>query len=909
MLRSSKFSYKRTASEMGKLTFFIIIMAVFNIFSAPHVDQPFTFQQPDGQAVDVVVNGDEYYQRVESPDGYTLIRNEQGWICYADLSSDGNSFIAGQIYDGTQSRSGGSKHLELSSDAIGIIKEQSRKAYDPEGETRRNLDTRYKVVKGNKIGLTILIDFSDQNAIVSKSAVESMLNDDNYGSYGSAKEFFYDCSGGILTYTNHVVGYYRARYPKTYYDTNQSGGQTRALLKEALDWLDANNFDFSTISSSNKVITAVNFFYAGSPSNGWAKGLWPHMSSYTWNSKTGYRTSVYQITGLNTNTKSIGTFCHENGHMLLGYPDLYPYSGSTNWVNRFCLMSGGGSGTNPVPMNPYFRYRNGWLEYEDITSVQNGSYELISNDPLRAVIYNNSSNSNEAFIIEALSQTGRYARIPGSGMVVWKLNKNGTNTKADQNNPLLAVAGGTGTGALIKNRPGAAFTSSTSPAATWPSGYSSSINIRNVSGTGATMTFDVGNGGTLDTMYTLDITANNGSVSTSPSGSSFKKGTSVTLTATANTGYNFLKWSGDASGTSSSTTITMNDNKSVTALFEEKDPTYTVTINSSNGSVKKVPSKSEYNPGDEVLLIPDANSGYHFAGWGAEAMGFAETLSVTMNSNLTIDAYFHSAPIKNDPYFGIAGGNRAQDEDLQASFYAYGYSGGTVDTSDIITSDGIKVGYTIPQQPDENTWPGADIMSYVEQSVDLVTHVRLTYKVNKPVNLLLTPEDTEMAPWLTQLEAQDDWYTVDIPVSTLTQPTDWGMKTGTYDGKGIKNVGVSPIVAVETTSGSGTVYIRGMYLIGIEHDEPVALSDISIAQQTSGLKMAGKKVQLSLTTSGKYSVEFFTVNGKRVLQLSGNKNAGTYDISKSLSNLASGLIIGRLKTAEGLKTFNFTLSK
>lgn len=909
MKRSSKYSMNRYATVIGKMSFILILLIAFSAFSAPHTNQPFTFLQPDGKAVDVVVNGDEYYQRVESPDGFTLTRNSDGWICYATVSSDGSTLIPQEIYTGSNAPTRGTKHAELSVDAISKIREANRKAYDPESLTKRNLDSRYKVQKGNKIGLTILIDFSDQTSIVSKSEVESMLNSDNYGSYGSAKEYFSDVSGGLLTYTNHVVGYYRARNPKSYYDTNQSGGRTRELLGEALDWLDNNNFDFGSISTSNNVITAVNFFYAGSPTWGWAKGLWPHMSSYTWNSKSGYKTSVYQITGLNTSTKSIGTFCHENGHMLLGYPDLYPYSGSTNWVQKFCLMSMGGSGTNPVPMNPYFRYRSGWLDYEDITSVSNGSYQATSNDPVRAFIYNNSSNSNEAFIIEALQQTGRYSKIPGSGMVVWKLNKNGSNTQASNNNPLLAVAGGTGTGALIKNKSGEAFTSNTSPSATWPSGYSSNCDIRNVSGPGSSMTFDVGSGGTLDTMYTLDITAENGSVSTSPSGSSFKKGTSVSLTASASTGYKFVRWSGDVTGTSNTTSITMDDNKSVTAIFEEKDPTYTITINTSNGSVTKSPSKSEYNPGEEVTLTAKANSGYHFTGWGAELNGFEESITITMNTNLSIDAYFHSLPLEEDPDFGIAGGNRAQNEDLRKSFYAYGYSGGTVDTSDILKADGIEVPYSIPKQPDENTWPGADIMSFVEESLDSVTHVRLTYKVNKPSYLLLQSETENMAPWLTTLDAKDDWYTVDIPVSTLTQPTDWGMETGTYSGKDIKNVGMSPIIDVANTSGSGTVSINALYLIGIKYDKVSNKLTENLLKSQNSLSLYSGKLMLNLTKKENYSIELFSVSGRKVVKLKGQKNAGTYDLSSSLKGLASGLFVSRLKTSEGVKTITFTISK
>jgi hypothetical protein len=72
-----------------------------SVQAAPHWGDAFDLKQPDGSVVAVKVWGDEYYQRVESIDGYSLIRNEYGWICYADLSADGDEFVATDIvYDG-----------------------------------------------------------------------------------------------------------------------------------------------------------------------------------------------------------------------------------------------------------------------------------------------------------------------------------------------------------------------------------------------------------------------------------------------------------------------------------------------------------------------------------------------------------------------------------------------------------------------------------------------------------------------------------------------------------------------------------------------------------------------------------------------------------------------------------------
>lgn len=70
--------------------------------------------------------------------------------------------------------------------------------------------------------------------------------------------------------------------------------------------------------------------------------------------------------------------------------------------------------------------------------------------------------------------------------------------------------------------------------------------------------------------YTLSLTASpsaGGTITASPSASSYTSGTVVTLTATPASGYTFTSWSGGASGTSASTTVTITANTSVTATF------------------------------------------------------------------------------------------------------------------------------------------------------------------------------------------------------------------------------------------------------------------------------------------------------------------------------------------------------
>jgi Divergent InlB B-repeat domain len=76
-------------------------------------------------------------------------------------------------------------------------------------------------------------------------------------------------------------------------------------------------------------------------------------------------------------------------------------------------------------------------------------------------------------------------------------------------------------------------------------------------------------GGSTSVSYKPAIaTTGKGTVTTSPSGTSFAAGTVVTLTATPAAGSPWIGWSGDASGTSRTVTVTMTRDMKVTANFK-----------------------------------------------------------------------------------------------------------------------------------------------------------------------------------------------------------------------------------------------------------------------------------------------------------------------------------------------------
>ena len=124
----------------------------------------------------------------------------------------------------------------------------------------------------------------------------------------------------------------------------------------------------------------------------------------------------------------------------------------------------------------------------------------------------------------------------------------------------------------------------------------------------------------------------------------YPEGTDVTLNATAYDGYIFSHWEGDANGSSTPITITMDSNKTVTAVFSEiQTNKYTLSVSVNNpdgGWVDVYPAGGIYDYGTVVTLTAHAKEGYRFSHWGGDASGTSETITIVMDSNKNVVAYF-----------------------------------------------------------------------------------------------------------------------------------------------------------------------------------------------------------------------------------------------------------------------------
>ena len=497
----------------------------------PFVKERFTFTNPDGSTFEVVGSGNQFFAHFETDDGYTVVKDPQsGFYTYAETSNDNsrllpvNNGIVGQADPESLNLK---KHVRVSASAARGIANTSDlvQSVEPRWKKRREEKKALQIKNmvaglrsgpmlaptvGNYVGLCILIEFPDVPQSINRQEVIDFCNKTGYsgfGNNGSVKDYFFDNSRGKLTYTNVVTQYYTASQNRSFYTDPAVAFGTRArqLIVEALNHFKAQGFDFNQLTADGSgFIYALNVFYAGERVNNWSEGLWPHQWALatSFDAGGGKKFSDYQITNMGSSL-TLRTFCHENGHMICNFPDLYDYASDgigSSGIGNFCLMCYGGNDLNPVQVGAYLKNEAGWST--NLTTISPGitaSLNAANND-----FYIHAKSATEYFIIENRQKTGRDIFLPDSGLAIWHVDETGSNSNEQMtaaqhyecsleqadNGFDLEHSANTGDANDLFGAPGnTQFNDSTSPNSKWWDGSNSNLKISEISAPAAIMTF------------------------------------------------------------------------------------------------------------------------------------------------------------------------------------------------------------------------------------------------------------------------------------------------------------------------------------------------------------------------------------------------------------------------------------
>jgi len=206
----------------------------------------------------------------------------------------------------------------------------------------------------------------------------------------------------------------------------------------------------------------------------------------------------------------------------------------------------------------------------------------------------------------------------------------------------------------------------------------------------------------VEELYDLTINVDGeGKVEVDPDQQGYEEDTDVNLTAVPEDGWYFVEWTGDYEGVETEIMITMDEDKEITAVFEEEEvpvEEYDLIINV-EGEGTTDPSEGTHTYVEEKVVTVEATpaEGWKFIGWTGDVTGTEATIEITMDDDKEIWAIFEEEDEPLEPYFEVeitapGDGTEYYEGDTVTVEFTVTNTGDIVGTQDIVFSvDGDEV--------------------------------------------------------------------------------------------------------------------------------------------------------------------------------------------------------------------------
>ena len=413
---------------------------------------PIQLVQPNGDIINAFITGDEFFRRVHDSDGYSIVKDKNGWYFYA-------------MYDAVSDELMPSEYVVKPLHTVSLPMEkglgishkkymEKRLAYfEPtncflSGASKNSLlkDLADSKTTQQVNNIVICIGFADTEEMSNDyPTVNGMFNSDTDN---NLKEYFSTMSYGKTTVTSHffppnngtILRFYKDIYPRSYYEGIANNAYLEhALLTRAIDWVNANYPIPSNVNLDINGDGKCDFitFVVYGPVGAWAELLWPHK----WSLYTDYVT-INGIRVYDYNFELDGTpnyfnnavFAHEGFHVF-GAPDLYHYNWAYRDMKAVGLWDVMDQSTRPKPqsMSAYMKLKyGGWIPELPVTEIDK-TYEIFpfyTNDgsnPQKPVIYKvpmTYNYDNEYCVVEYRKKTDvNYdSEILNEGLLIYRIN-------------------------------------------------------------------------------------------------------------------------------------------------------------------------------------------------------------------------------------------------------------------------------------------------------------------------------------------------------------------------------------------------------------------------------------------------------------------------------------------------------
>ncbi|NUO10092.1 MAG: M6 family metalloprotease domain-containing protein [Candidatus Brocadia sp.] len=477
--------------------FFFLLLILFStviiplkLYAVPAYDEFFELKQPSGFSFEARQHGDEWYNWVETKDGYGVYKNTitDNWEYYlpsadTDCTEAGSKGRLGQIQDsllrvivGDADPSTVGIPKGLRPPKTLVIKPQSF-ALEQNIPHKESLQTELEeelkstAVSGTMHLLVIAVDYVDATATYTADQIQPLF----FGASDSVSDYYSKTSYSSVTITpateshglsnDGFIGWLRlsGNHPNTGSNIDARNQQiAKSAILAADPYINYAQYDVNGNGIVEPTELSVMIIVAGyeAATGGPSPSVWAHqwwMGDVGFPNVDGKTIQQYAQFGEKhgNHLATLGVMAHELGHLMFGLPDLYDTdtnNGDSEGIGFFDLMGGGGwgavsgayGGSSPTQLSAWSKEYLSWGIVNSISSSQSVSFPKTDGNS-SSIFRINTLDSNQYFLIENRQFTGYDKGFEGAtgasghgGLVIYHIDKLKTppqnwNVNADEN--------------------------------------------------------------------------------------------------------------------------------------------------------------------------------------------------------------------------------------------------------------------------------------------------------------------------------------------------------------------------------------------------------------------------------------------------------------------------------------------
>ncbi len=382
--------------------------------------------QPDGTEVALLSKGDEHFNWATTPDGFTLLRDSEGYWTFAREGKNGIAEPSDIVYRGS------------SAPAVDAMLRPGIKVSRPVSQARAKAGTGLQVdesfpTTGNRKLLMLLVNYNDTQPVYSRDNFDAMMNTEDYNGTGSFRDYYREASYGKLDITTTVTRWITVPYPKSYYGSEGAVNLIRDALLAIDDEIDLRDFD----NDGDGILDGLAVIHqgAGQEASGLPNDIWSHSSSISGMEFDGIQVRRYtiepELLGTTGQISTVGVVCHEFGHNL-GAPDFYDtdygnsggeFPGTGVWDLMGSGAWNGDKGDRPAGINMWQKIQLGWCSPVNLTASTSISGMAPADSEPVAYRFD-TTVPGEYFILENRQRNGHFdSALPGHGLIIYHVNE------------------------------------------------------------------------------------------------------------------------------------------------------------------------------------------------------------------------------------------------------------------------------------------------------------------------------------------------------------------------------------------------------------------------------------------------------------------------------------------------------